>query len=319
MSQLRFIDVNVAFDVRHRGDHQQVQALNHLSLELPRGKTLAIVGESGSGKSVMVAAITRTLTKRATVTGQIQHFADEDAMPVDLLAISDQEVRRGYLGRELGIIPQQVSAHLTPTRSIGSQIHETIKAIGKPGVKARDILDHLFGVCDMDPAWMKRYPHELSGGQAQRVGLVLALIGDPQVLIADEPTAGLDPDRVGSFLELIKTQRDQGRSSLIITHDVDAARDVADVVGVLLHGHLVEFGPADKVLDTPAHPWTQQLLAALPSGGLVPPDGLALDGDCTPEGATVIRDLGGFPRWQPDPTIPDWTVLGASYALGGNG
>lgn len=313
MSQLRFIDVNVAFDVRHRGDHQQVHALKHLSLDLPRGKTLAIVGESGSGKSVMVGALTRTLTKRAAITGQIHHFASGDATPVDLLAISDQQVRRSYLGRELGIIPQQVSAHLTPTRSIGSQINETIKAIAKPGVSPSDLLDHLFTVCDMDPAWMKRYPHELSGGQAQRVGLVLALIGDPQVLIADEPTAGLDPDRVGSFLALIQTQRDQGRSSMIITHDVAAAREVADVVGVLLHGYLVEYGPADAVLGTPAHPWTQQLLAALPSGGLVPPDGLALVGDCTPEGATVMADLGGYDRWLPDPTIPEWTALGATY------
>lgn len=313
MSQLRFIDVSVEFDVRHRGDLEQVHALKHLSLELPRGQILAIVGESGSGKSVMVAALTRTLTRRAKVTGQIQHFAGEDAQPTDLLAISDQEVRRTYLGRELGVIPQQVSAHLTPTRTIGAQVHETIKAIAKPGVKPREILAHLFEVCDMDPAWMKRYPHELSGGQAQRVGLVLALIGDPQVLIADEPTAGLDPDRVGGFLDLIKTQREQGRSSLIITHDVDAARKVADVVGVLLNGHLVEFGPANKVLNTPAHPWTRQLLAALPSGGLIPPDGHALDGDCTPESADVINDLGGYPRWRPDPSIPNWTVLGVTH------
>ena len=313
MSQIRFIDVNVSFDVRHRGESAAVHALSHFSLDLSRGKTLAIVGESGSGKSVMVGALTRTLTKRATITGQVLHYGTQDAQPVNLLAVSESTIRRTYLGRELGIIPQQVSAHLTPTRSIGSQFKETIRAIGKPGIRERDLLASLCASCDVDPAWMKRYPHELSGGQAQRVGLALALVGDPQVLIADEPTAGLDPDRVESFLTLIKSQRDQGRSSLIITHDVDAARSVADQVGVLLHGHLVEVGPSDRVLTTPAHPWTQQLLAALPSGGLVPPNGEALAGDCTPADATVIHDAGGYPRWLPDPTIPEWTVLGAFH------
>lgn len=313
MNTLSLIDVSVSFDVRHRGQAQDVQALHHLSLTLGQGQTLAIVGESGSGKSVMVAAITHTLTKRARVQGEIRFQRQADAPSVDLLALSEQEMRRTYLGRQIGIMPQQVSAHLTPTRTIGAQVNETVRAIGNHNGNAQAFIDALFSTCDVDPSWMKRYPHELSGGQAQRVGLALALIGDPHLLIFDEPTAGLDPDRVDSFLQLMNTQRDQGRSSLIITHDVDCARTVADVVGVLFHGHLVEIGPTEHVLSTPAHPWTNELLAALPAGGLIPPSGEQLEGDTTPAGATVITDAGGFPRWLPNPRIPTWSVLGVAH------
>lgn len=312
--QIQFIDVNVFFDVRHRGDFADVQALRHFSLAVERGQTMAILGESGSGKSVMVASMTRTLTKRARASGKILYTKEEGGTARDLLALSDTQIRQEILGREIGIIPQQVSAHLTPTRSIGAQFDETFAAIGKAETKRKEWLGHLFEICDVDPKWMKRFPHELSGGQAQRVGLALALVGDPLVLVADEPTAGLDPDRVESFLTLLRSQRAAGRTSLMITHDVEAAKSVADMVGVLLHGHLVEVGPVDKVLEHPAHPWTRQLLAALPSGGLIPPDGKALDGDSTPDGATVVNDPGGHPRWLPDPSIPSWTVLGESHA-----
>ncbi|WP_336248657.1 ATP-binding cassette domain-containing protein [Stomatohabitans albus] len=314
MTRLRFDDVSVAFDVRHRGSLEPVHALRHLSLSLPDATILAIVGESGSGKSVMVAALTQTLTRRATVDGAIWYTTNPENTPVNLLALPSTRLRSEFLGREIGIMPQQVSAHLTPTRSIGAQFKETIRAIGEPGSTLENVLEDLCLKCDVDPGWMKRFPHELSGGQAQRVGLALALVGNPGVLIADEPTAGLDPDRVDSFLNLIRLQRAQGRSSLIITHDVEAAKSVADHVGVLLNGHLVEVGPVAQVFGSPAHPWTQQLLAALPSGGLRPANGLALAEDTTPNGATVVTDGAGSPRWLPDPSIPEWTVLGAPDA-----
>ena len=167
-----------------------VRAVSGACFEVRPGRCLALVGESGCGKSVLAHALLGLLPGNATVSGQA--WLEQDGERVELLAASQAVLARQVRGRSIGLIPQSPATHLTPVRTARAQLEETLRELGTPTGQVRDRADQLAERHGLRPADLGRYPHELSGGMAQRVANAMALAGDPWLLLADEPTSGLD-------------------------------------------------------------------------------------------------------------------------------
>ncbi|MGP4020253.1 ABC transporter ATP-binding protein [Saccharopolyspora sp. 5N708] len=242
------------------GQRATVRAVTDATLRLRPGRVLALVGESGCGKSVLAAALLGLLPGNAQVRGKAVLRGG-----IELLSAPEAVLARQVRGRLIGLVPQSASTHLTPVRTARSQLVETIRALG-----AATGADQLAERVGLNPADLDRYPHELSGGMAQRVALALALVADPQVILADEPTTGLDRPLVHRTVDLLAEAATDDRAVLLITHDLAAARRVATDVAVMYASRIVEAGPAEEVLTDPWHPYTAGLLAALPDGGFRP-------------------------------------------------
>ncbi|GGM71237.1 ABC transporter ATP-binding protein [Lentzea pudingi] len=234
-----------------------VEAVNDVSLTLRPGECVALVGESGCGKTVLASALLGFLPGNAETSGSAR-LGD-----VDLLAASDHELATTVRGRRIGLIPQSPASHLTPVRTARSQLEEAARVLGGDAEKAAERAGLL-------PEHLDRYPHELSGGMAQRVANALALVGNPPLLIADEPTTGLDRDLVDGLLDEFRRLVDDGHAVLLITHDLAAAHKVADRIAVMYAGRIVEVGPAHEVLDNSKHPYARGLANALPERDFLP-------------------------------------------------
>ncbi|SCW66437.1 peptide/nickel transport system ATP-binding protein [Rhizobium mongolense subsp. loessense] len=241
---------------------ERTHAVRDISFDLRQGEILCIIGESGSGKSVTANAIMGLLPSAIAVTGGNIFFKGMD------LVQTEEESLRTLRGRAVSIIFQDPLSALNPLMTIGDQIAEVMEAhkIGTRESRAIKILELLDEVGLPDPALLQhQYPFRLSGGQRQRVMIAMALALDPDVLIADEPTTALDVTTQAQILELIrKIQRRKNMSVMFITHDFGVVAEVADRVIVMEKGSLVEAGPANVVLNTPEHPYTKRLIAAVP-------------------------------------------------------
>jgi peptide/nickel transport system ATP-binding protein len=241
---------------------ERTHAVNNISFDLKSGEILCIIGESGSGKSVTANAIMGLLSSAITVTHGSIWFKGMD------LIQANEKTLRALRGRAVSIIFQDPLSALNPLMTIGDQIAEVMEAhnVGTPESRAVKVLELLDEVGLPDPALLRhQYPFRLSGGQRQRVMIAMALALDPDVLIADEPTTALDVTTQAQILELIrKIQRRKKMSVMFITHDFGVVAEIADRVIVMEKGNLVEQGPADVVLNTPAHLYTKRLIAAVP-------------------------------------------------------
>ena len=239
-----------------------VHAVEGLSFSVEHGKTMAIVGESGSGKSVTAQAIMGLLNRdQAEISGEIVLDGQ------DLVTMSDNDVRK-LRGSKMSMIFQDPMSSLHPYYRIGKQLGEAVrvhKDVSKSEARDRAIaaLGHV-GI--PDPA--KRvddYPHQLSGGMRQRVMIAMALINEPELLIADEPTTALDVTVQAQIIDLmLKLQAETGTTLLIITHDLGVVADVADSVCVMYGGRMVEYGNIDDIYYRPEMPYTHGLLASVP-------------------------------------------------------
>jgi peptide/nickel transport system ATP-binding protein len=284
---LRVRGLGVRFQVAaRRGRRSIVQAVTDVDLDLAPGRLTVLVGESGCGKSVLATALLGLLPGNAQVRGTVELAGSGER--VELLR-APERVRRGMRGRRIALLPQSVGTHLTPVRTARAQLHETVRALSPEVRDVRAAADELARRAGLDPAALDRYPHELSGGMAQRVGLALCLAGDPDVVIADEPTAGLDAPLVRRTAETLRRLADEGRAVLFITHDLDAAAGVADEIAVMYASRVVEHGPAADLLGDPWHPYTRALWNALPRHGLVPVPGHPPDLTALPAGC-AFRD-----------------------------
>ena len=243
------------------------RAVSDLSLELRRNEIVCVVGESGSGKSVLARAIMGLLpAPHVRVTGGHVAFDGED------LLAADPERMRGIRGARIAMIFQEPMTALNPLMTIGRQIDEMLEIhlrLTRRQRRAR-IVALLEEVHLADPERiMGAYPHEVSGGQRQRAMIAMALILEPAILIADEPTTALDVTTQAQILALIKElQRKHQTGVLFITHDFGVVAEIADRVAVMQHGVLVELGAAAQVLNAPRHAYTKSLIAAVP--GLAP-------------------------------------------------
>ncbi|GGF44428.1 ABC transporter ATP-binding protein [Aliidongia dinghuensis] len=240
-------------------------AVEGVSLAIRPGEALCVVGESGSGKS-MIANAVMGLLPRPHVRPTAGRILFEGR---DLLDLSEAALRE-LRGRRIGMIFQEPMTALNPIMRIGDQIAEVYQShmrIGRRECRERVLAD-LADVGLPDPARLiDSYPFRLSGGQRQRVMIAAALALEPALLIADEPTTALDVTTQAQILKLVRDlQRRRGMALLFITHDFGVVAEVADRVAVMQRGRLVEEGPARDVLDRPSHPYTRQLIAAIPHG-----------------------------------------------------
>ena len=258
-------------DVSFRTNAGVIHAIRGVNLDLQKGETVAIVGESGSGKSVTMKAVTGLLDENATVNrGQILYRLEENGKEeiVDLLKLPKKELRRRINGRHIAMVFKDPMTSLDPTMPVGKQIMESMLLYGgrsREEAKARALeLMDLVGISDAEHR-MKYYPHQFSGGMRQRVVIAIALSGDPDILICDEPTTALDVTIQAKILELIKDiQKRMGLSVIYITHDLGVVAKVADYVNVMYAGKIVEVGNVNEIFYDPRHPYTWGLLTAMP-------------------------------------------------------
>ncbi|MEM7544709.1 MAG: ABC transporter ATP-binding protein [Pseudomonadota bacterium] len=239
-----------------------VKAARNVSLTVKPGEVLGLVGESGAGKSTIGNAIIDLLEAPGRVAGGSIMFEGEE-----LRGRSEDEMRR-VRGDRIGMIFQDPQTSLNPLLTIGAQLVETIeKTLGVKGkaadARAVELLEQV-GITEAE-ARLKAYPHQFSGGMRQRVVIALALAGDPDLVIADEPTTALDVSIQAQILDLIKTLcRERQLGVIIVTHDIGVIANIADRVCVMYRGAVVETGPVAQILGAPAHEYTKSLIAAVP-------------------------------------------------------
>ncbi|MGK8235500.1 ABC oligopeptide/dipeptide transporter, fused ATPase subunit [Roseovarius sp. EC-HK134] len=265
MSQPPLLDIR-RLCIGFRGRSGQVlPVLHEVDLTVCRGETLGIVGESGSGKSTLALA----------AMGYLKHGLQKLSGEViydgaDMFARSDRELAK-IRGGQLGLIPQNSGQSLTPTLRIGRQIFEALRLHcnlprAEHPKRARDLLAQV-RLPDPD-AILRRYPHELSGGQQQRVAIAMALAGEPDALLLDEPTTGLDVTTQAHILDLLRDlARTRNMAMVYVSHDLGVIARVCDRVQVLYAGEAVLTGPTRDLLRRPAHPYARSLLASIPRLG----------------------------------------------------
>ncbi len=260
-------DSDVVLDVRdlevvYDTPHGEVQAVSDVSFQVHRGEAFALVGESGCGKSTTASAIMRIISKPGRVkSGQVISHDQ------DLMSLTDDEMA-AVRGHRIGMIFQNPLDSLNPVYSLGYQISESLMVDKMEKAEAYKLAEStLRDVRIPDAAErMRQYPHEISGGMRQRVMIGMMLCREPEVLIADEPTTALDVTTQAGIIDLMNDLRhDHGMAVLLITHDFGIVADVADRVGVMYAGQIVEVGPVFKIFDEPAHPYTRLLMRALPT------------------------------------------------------
>ncbi|MEA2960390.1 MAG: peptide/nickel transport system ATP-binding protein ddpF [Alphaproteobacteria bacterium] len=281
-----------ALSVRLPPGADRPHALSDVSLSIAANEILCVVGESGSGKSIMANTIMRLLPSEVNIDGGRVMFEGRD------LAKATTAEMRSVRGAGIAMIFQEPMTALNPLRTIGDQIGEMFSIhieLSSAAIRAR-VLALLEDVRIPDPQGAARaYPHELSGGQRQRAMIAMALALDPRVLIADEPTTALDVTTQAQILSLIRDlQKRKKTAVLFITHDFGVVAEIADRVAVMQQGSIVEQGDAASVLNHPRHPYTRQLIAAVPPLTAPPPRKLSDDIILSIDNVSKTYRTGGF-------------------------
>jgi oligopeptide/dipeptide ABC transporter ATP-binding protein len=246
--------------VTYRGTRSSA-ALSDVSLTVARGEAVSVVGESGSGKSTLARALGGLLAGRAAL--------DYRSLVVNGRAL-DERGRMPGLGTDIAYVFQEPKSHLNPSLRIGTQLTEVVR-LRRPDLDRRGraaVAAQLLEEVGLDggAARLKDYPHQFSGGQAQRISIAIALAAEPELLIVDEPTSALDVTVAARIVALLRRlQTDRGMSMIHVTHNLHLAAKTADRVAVMYAGQIVETGPALDVLQDPCMPYTQGLLRAVPS------------------------------------------------------
>ena len=250
-----------------------VQALTNANLTLRQGETLGLVGETGAGKTTLARGIMRLIPDPPgkIVSGEIL-FEEKD-----LLRLSIKEMRK-YRGSQISMIFQDPMTSLNPVMTVGDQIREVI-VTHHPEMSRQDARKHAEDMLEMVGITATRYndyPHQFSGGMKQRVVIAIAMICNPELIICDEPTTALDVTIQAQIMELLKEmQVKDGKSIILITHNMGLVAEMADEVCVMYMGRVVEFGSLEDVFDRPSHPYTRALLRSVPVLGLA--DGQKLE------------------------------------------
>lgn len=258
-------DIHIAFAQR-RGffaSASPAPIVKGVSFDLSPSSVLALVGESGCGKTTIARAILGLLPPTASVQGVIEFEG------VNLLTRSTAQLRP--VRQRLQVVFQDPGGSMNPGMTIADIVGEPL-AIHEPRLSRKDRLERTtqsLQRCGISSAFLQRLPSQLSGGQRQRVCIARALITNPTLLICDEPTSALDVSVQAQILNLLADlRRDLGLACLFITHDMGVVRQLADHLGVMHAGSIVESGPAESILDAPQHPYSRQLLDAVPGRGL---------------------------------------------------
>ena len=255
---LTISDLSVAFD----SDAGAIKAVDHINLDIRRGEVMGLVGESGSGKSVTTLAILRLIRRPGRITSGTVRFDG-----VDLAMLSEDEMRH-VRGARIAMVSQTPRTALNPVIPVGRQVARLFMLHG--GLSRKDAetrtLEMLSMVRIPDPARRaQQYAHQLSGGMCQRVMIAMALATSPQLLLADEPTTGLDASIAVHILDLLREMGEKtGAAILFITHDLGVVAEICDRVTVMHAGQVVESAPVRTIFHAPAHPYTRALIRSIP-------------------------------------------------------
>jgi peptide/nickel transport system ATP-binding protein len=235
-----------------------VHAVDDVSFFLENGESIGIAGESACGKSTLGLSIMRSLQGGKIVSGDILFEGKS------IIKIPESEFTKKYRWKEIAMIFQGAMNSLDPVFTIEQQLHEILKQHNYPGdfnVKASETLISV----GLNDSVLKKFPHELSGGMKQRVVIAMALLLNPKFVIADEPTTALDVLVQAQIINLLKKLKKNGMSIMLITHDLAIISEIAEKIGVMYGGKMVEFGNSSEIYKNPKHPYTQGLLESIPS------------------------------------------------------
>lgn len=276
-------DKKIILDVKNlntsfKSDGQVIKIIKDVSFHLEKGRSLAIVGESGCGKSVTVHSVTRLMAKNAIINSDhviyrsYRNSEEPKEYRIDKMSNYGKEMR-SLRGPEISMVFQDPMASLNPVYRVGDQIIEGLlehnKSMSKKEAmeKAIDMLKKL-GIPAPEQR-VKDYPYQLSGGMKQRIVIAIAMINDPELIIADEPTTALDVTIQAQIMELMKKlQTDYNKSIILITHNMGLVTEMADDVIVMYMGRIVEKGSLRQIFSNPSHPYTKMLLSSVPVLGL---------------------------------------------------
>lgn len=274
---LKVRDLSVAFNMYDVGLVQRhLLVISGLDLTVDAGELVAVVGSSGSGKSLLAHAILGILPGNAEVTGEML-FKGEPLTP---------ERQAKLRGKEMALIPQSVS-FLDPLMRVGPQVSRAARLSGVGAAECGRVVAGAFNRYGLNESVGRAFPFELSGGMARRVLTATATVGKADLLIADEPTPGLHPEMVHETLRHLRELAGEGKGVILITHDIDAALEVADRVAIFYGGSTLEIAPAADFgdgADALRHPYSRALWQALPRNGLVPVPGTQPSPESMPTG-----------------------------------
>jgi peptide/nickel transport system ATP-binding protein len=239
-----------------------VSAVENVSFAMKKGEAMGLVGESGCGKTSVANSLLRLLPDNAQIkSGRIYLNGTE------LIGLSEEEMRK-VRWKRISMVFQAAMNSLNPVYTVGDQVIEALEAHKTVATneEARQRVEELFRLVDLDPKMMKQYPHEYSGGMRQRAIIAMALACHPDLIIADEPTTALDVIVQDNLLrEMTALQKKLGMSMIYISHDIAVIAEVSDRIGVMYAGRLIEYGSAEQIFKHPQHPYTHGLMSAFPS------------------------------------------------------
>lgn len=247
--------------VEYTSDKKIIHAVNGVSFDLEKGKTIGLVGETGAGKTTIAMSVLRILSPYASKIKSGEIFFEGK----DLLKLKETEMR-SIRGKKISMVFQDPMTALNPIMRVGTQIAEAIRYHENTGrkeavKKACEMLEMVGISADR----YRDYPHQFSGGMKQRIVIAMALACNPDLLLADEPTTALDVTIQAQVLKMMKKlKEDRGTSVVLITHDLGIVAGNCDTVAIIYAGEVVEYGSKEEIFDTPAHPYTLGLFAALP-------------------------------------------------------
>ena len=248
--------------VEYRSEGKTVHAVNGVSFDLAKGKTLGLVGETGAGKTSIAKAILRILPDHSTQRAEGVVELDGE----DMMALPEHEMQK-LRGHKVSMIFQDPMTALNPVKTVADQIAEVVK-LHNPVTKAESLerAKKMLEMVGISADRAGEYPHQFSGGMKQRVVIAMALACDPELLIADEPTTALDVTIQAQVLDMINKLKEELNTSMImITHDLGVVAETCDTVAVTYAGQVIEYGSKEDIFDRPAHPYTVGLFKALPN------------------------------------------------------
>ncbi len=253
---MAFLVVN-GLSAKYNSSQGPVYAVDDVDFELEDGKSIGIAGESACGKSTLGLSLIRMLSG-GKAEGEILFDGNS------ILEMKESDFDEKYRWKKISMVFQGAMNSLDPVFTIKEQFVEILKQHNFDGDAKQVILDAIHSV-SLDEPILKTYPHELSGGMKQRVVIAMALLLKPKFVIADEPTTALDVLIQAQIVNLLKNLKKDGMSFMLITHDLAVLSEIADKIGIMYGGHMVEFGSSEEIYKNPKHPYTQGLLESIPT------------------------------------------------------
>ena len=254
MPQLEVSDLSVHYGTSHGSVH----ALENIEFRLENGESIGIAGESACGKSTLGLSIMRMIQGGKIVSGKIV-FDGEST-----LDMASSEFDKNIRWKKISMVFQGAMNSLDPVFTIEHQFDEVLKQHKFKGDSDK-VIDDIVRSVNLDPSVLKKYPHELSGGMKQRIVIAMALLLKPKFVIADEPTTALDVLIQAQIINLLKNLKKEGMSLMLISHDLAILSEVAEKIGIMYGGKMVEFGTSAEIYRNPKHPYTQGLLDSIPT------------------------------------------------------